>query len=93
MPSNIQVHIIMRPLIKLEILKDAAEALKVTSNKKITCGEDREYIFDQVYLDDFTKNEIFDNSIKNNLDRCMEGYNFTILAYGQTVICCNLGNW
>ena len=75
----------MRPLIKLEILNNATEAVKVTSNKKITCGEEKEYLFEQVYVDEFTKIDIFDNSIKNNLDKCLEGYNFTILAYGQTV--------
>ena len=83
----------MRPLIKLEILKNATEAVKVTSNKKITCGEDREYLFDQVYIEESTKNDIFDNSVKNNLDKCLEGYNFTVLAYGQTVQYFKIGHW
>jgi hypothetical protein len=32
---------------------------------------------------------IFEKSVQKNLDKCLEGYNFSALAYGQTVFLYN----
>ncbi len=85
LPSNIQVHVRVRPLLKEEILKSPIKHLKITDSKTITVENDREFTFDTVYSEKSTTKEIFENSVKPNLQRSLEGYNFSVLVYGQTV--------
>lgn len=85
LPSNIQVHIRVRPLISNELLLSSKRFLGITNNRQLLCGNDREFNFDFIYDENSTQDLIFNNSIKSNLDKCLEGYNFSALAYGQTV--------
>jgi hypothetical protein len=85
LPSNIQVHVRVRPLIKNELITSPKKSVAITNSRQILCGADREFNFDMVYSEESGQQEIFDNSIKANLERSLEGYNFSTFAYGQTV--------
>ncbi|KAG0345750.1 hypothetical protein BG004_003181, partial [Podila humilis] len=44
----------------------------------------RAFTFDQVFGTHSTQEEVYHGSVKRMVDRFMEGYNVTIMAYGQT---------
>ncbi|KAF9115672.1 hypothetical protein BGX27_006916 [Mortierella sp. AM989] len=44
----------------------------------------RYFTFDQVFSTDATQEEVYRGSVKRMVDKFMEGYNVTIMAYGQT---------
>jgi hypothetical protein len=86
LPSNIEVHVRVRPLLKDEILKSHIKHLKIADSKVISIEDDREFTFDIVYSEKSTTKEIFENSVKPNLLKSLQGYNFSVFVYGQTVI-------
>jgi hypothetical protein len=85
LPSNIEVHVRVRPLLKDEILKSPIKHLKISDSKVISIDNDRDYTFDIVYSEKSTTKEIFENSVKPNLVKSLQGYNFSVFVYGQTV--------
>lgn len=42
------------------------------------------FSFDWVYSEDSTQEEVYENTAKGSVLSVLEGYNSTILAYGQT---------
>jgi len=86
LPSNIEVHIRLRPLLSAEKLSSPDKSIYIINQKRIIIGNDREFNFDMVYSENSTNREIFETSIINNLNKSLEGYNFSTLLYGQTVI-------
>lgn len=42
------------------------------------------FSFDWVYCEDSTQEEVYENTAKGSVLSVLEGYNSTILAYGQT---------
>lgn len=60
--------------------------IKVLSDKKIKCGIEREFIFDEIFSEDSTQDNIFKLSVKPNIDKALTGYNCCIFVYGQTVL-------
>jgi hypothetical protein len=72
-------------LLKSELLNSKEKCTKVIFDKTVMINEERDYTFDSVYDEHVTTKEIFDSTIKPNLDRFIEGYNFSVFAYGQTV--------
>ena len=42
------------------------------------------FSFDRIYGQNSTQKEIYDNTAKDSVMSVLEGYNSTILAYGQT---------
>ncbi len=47
-------------------------------------GKNRAYKFDDVFDENDGQTKIFETCAKDLVDGCFEGYNATILAYGQT---------
>ena len=47
-------------------------------------GNKRAYKFDDVFDEDADQKKMFETCAKDLVDGCFEGYNATILAYGQT---------
>lgn len=48
-------------------------------------GIDREFNFEFIYDEQSTQESIFEGSIKSNIEKAAQGYNFCVFAYGQTV--------
>ena len=42
------------------------------------------FTFDRIYDESSSQEEIYQNTAKLSVDNCLEGYNATLLAYGQT---------
>ena len=72
-------------MIDIEIAKSAKKIIKTTCDKKVNLADEREFDFDHVYSDSTTNADVFEKSVKSNISRALEGYNFSIMAYGQTV--------
>lgn len=56
----------------------SSEALQDESNSSYT------FTFDSIYDQDSTQAQVFETTAKPLVDSCLQGYNATILAYGQT---------
>ncbi|XP_028650066.2 LOW QUALITY PROTEIN: kinesin-like protein KIF18A [Erpetoichthys calabaricus] len=56
------------------------------SNRDITrkANKDAQFVFDNVFDENSTQADIFDNLMKGMLDGFLNGYNCTVLAYGAT---------
>ncbi|CAG8686928.1 2076_t:CDS:2, partial [Scutellospora calospora] len=56
-----------------------------TSNQVIVSGEKKQFFtFDHVFSPETSQNEIYNKAVLKLIDKFIEGYNVTILAYGQT---------
>ena len=51
--------------------------------KVVQVGE-KTFEYDQVYGEQSTQAEIYENSVRGLVQGCFKGYNGTVLAYGQT---------
>ena len=87
-------------MISIELTKSKTKSIKQISNQKICVGNDREFNFDEIFSEDSTQENIFNVSVKPNLDKALTGFNCSLFAYGQTVIILvklgfgkNLYNW
>ena len=45
---------------------------------------EHEYTFDHVYDQNSTQEEVYEQTAKGVINSCLEGYNATLFAYGQT---------
>lgn len=58
--------------------------LQVDSDKKSNDSEYHEFTFDKIFGPDSKQTDIFDYCAKPIIDLVMDGYNATLLCYGQT---------
>lgn len=82
LPSNIQVMIRIRPLLPSENTQLCINTN--ISNNIITINPEREYSFDHILPETTTNEDIFTKHIKPNISLAFKGYNYSIIAYGQT---------
>ncbi|XP_059621248.1 kinesin-like protein KIF3A isoform X1 [Phlebotomus argentipes] len=91
--ENVRVVIRVRPMDKLEMDAGANNIVKVDKlNRSITVtkpssnsGEPpKVYYFDNVYGEESTQIDLYVDTARPIVDKVLEGYNGTILAYGQT---------
>ena len=47
-------------------------------------GENQTFCYDEVFPQETTQEDVYTHRVAPLVDRCIEGYNATILAYGQT---------
>ena len=47
-------------------------------------GKDQSFTFDHVFNDEATQNTIYNDTVKPLVHSCLDGYNATVFAYGQT---------
>ncbi|CAG9536167.1 unnamed protein product [Cercopithifilaria johnstoni] len=80
--DSIKVIVRMRPPIARE--SSAEIYWKVIDNNTIVDGDEKSYMFDQVYRDVDRTQDVYDKSAKDVVESAMAGYNGTLFAYGQT---------
>lgn len=51
---------------------------------QITIGTDRQFNFDMVFSTQTTQKFVYESCVLSLVEKCFEGYNATVLAYGQT---------
>lgn len=58
--------------------------LKIDSSSRLVIGRKESFTFDRVFPSRTTQQEVYDNTVKPLLSRCLEGYNVTVFSYGPT---------
>jgi len=91
--TSVQVAVRVRPLAPKELLAHAGSCIRIIPNENILVlsgrgaeREDKSFVFDFVYGTDSSQLQIYEGCVKPLLDGFLEGFNATILAYGQVNI-------
>ena len=81
--SRVKVLVRIRPLLQREILNGDVECVKAITGEGLVLGN-RHYHFDRVFDQSSSQEDIYSSQIRKLVTGCFEGYNATLLAYGQT---------
>eukprot|EP00002_Diphylleia_rotans_P026112 TRINITY_DN5195_c0_g1_i5.p1 TRINITY_DN5195_c0_g1~~TRINITY_DN5195_c0_g1_i5.p1 ORF type:complete len:1401 (-),score=294.27 TRINITY_DN5195_c0_g1_i5:106-4308(-) len=83
--DRVRVAVRVRPLVQHERMKNARECVSyVPQNNQLILGKDRAFTFDHVFSPTTEQESVYYKIGRPLVDGCFEGYNATILAYGQT---------
>jgi kinesin family member 21 len=83
--NSVKVAVRIRPLSDYEAVQDSTVCLSVIPGEaQIRAGGESLFSFDYVFGDDCTQDNIYDDCVSDLLEAAFEGFNATILAYGQT---------
>mmetsp|Transcript_1165 Transcript_1165/g.1891 ORF Transcript_1165/g.1891 Transcript_1165/m.1891 type:complete len:1638 (+) Transcript_1165:189-5102(+) len=83
--TSVKVAVRIRPLLDSEIRERCTQCVRVVGNEpQVTFGNDQDFTFDFVFGTDSMQSEIYDACVSNLVDATFEGFNATVLAYGQT---------
>lgn len=83
--TSVKVAVRIRPLLKEEIQQRCTECIKTVGNEpQITFGNDQNFTFDDVFGTKSSQNDIYEDCVANLVEAIFEGFNATVLAYGQT---------
>jgi hypothetical protein len=83
----VRVAVRVRPLSTREQIELCKVCTHVTPGEpQVTLGskDDKSFTYDYVFDMHEAQNAIFANSVRTLLDGCLDGFNATVLAYGQT---------
>ena len=88
-PANVNVICRFRPMNELERTSGNEQICSFTSPTSLTFNSSREknvyrFNFDRIFPPSSTQKDIYDFGVKGIIDSVLEGYNGTVLAYGQT---------
>ena len=64
---------------------EVAECVRVVSQKQLVLGGEQSFTFDRVLLPESTQEETYHKCASSLVHSTLEGFNATLLAYGQTV--------
>ena len=87
--ANVNVICRFRPMNNLEKTTGNEQVCDFTSPTSLTFHSSREknvyrFIFDRIFPPSSTQQDIYDFGVKGIIDSVLDGYNGTVLAYGQT---------
>ena len=87
--GNIKVISRFRPMNELEKSNGNEEVAEFTSETSLTFNSIREnhrirFNFDRIFPPNSTQEELYNFGVKEIIDGVLDGYNGTVLAYGQT---------
>ncbi|RIB19736.1 P-loop containing nucleoside triphosphate hydrolase protein [Gigaspora rosea] len=90
--TSVQVALRIRPLTEEDVRtlpprfqRQVLSTPPQAPNQVIVSGEKKQsYNFDHVFNQETSQSEIFEKAVLKLIDKFIEGYNVTILAYGQT---------
>ncbi|KAI8073341.1 hypothetical protein BC940DRAFT_268126 [Gongronella butleri] len=88
--TPVQVALRIRPLTQQDRLQPRfsnctdTDVLKTINNTITVVPHQKSYTFDHVFDPDSSQEQVYNGVASNLVDRFLDGYNVTILAYGQT---------
>uniref|UniRef100_A0A1B0CC97 Putative kinesin-like protein n=1 Tax=Lutzomyia longipalpis TaxID=7200 RepID=A0A1B0CC97_LUTLO len=81
----VKVAVRVRPLVEAEISKGCQTVVsKDAAIPQVSVSGDRSYAFNHVFMPDDDQITVYQEAVRHMIDKLFEGYNVTILAYGQT---------
>ncbi|CAN8028783.1 unnamed protein product, partial [Ixodes persulcatus] len=82
----------VRPLIPREVIDMCHACTSVASREpQIWVGKDKAFTFDHVFDCPTPQERVYDTCVKALVEGCFDGYNATVLAYGQSGISATVG--
>ena len=82
--EGVTVGLRIRPLLARDLAEGAQECLrKVAGEPQVVLGADRAFTFNHVFSPQATQGALFDECMRPIVESVLEGYNATVLAYGQ----------
>ena len=84
--QSVRVALRIRPLSTKERLNDCSECLMALPEEptQVVMGQNRSFTFDHVFATSASQEEIYQNQVSSLVDKFLDGYHVTIMAYGQT---------
>lgn len=83
--SSVKVAIRIRPQLAREKLEGSRICTFVAAGEsQVTLGKDKHFTYDFVFDIHQTQSEIYNGSVSRLVDGCFDGFNATVIAYGQT---------
>lgn len=86
MSQNVSVAVRLRPLSGKEKLDGCSNCLQMTNEKSLFCPPDKIFTFDKIFDATATQSQVFNESVVQILETFLQGYNATVLAYGQVIL-------
>ena len=86
MSQNVSVAVRLRPLSGKERLAGCSECITVQDGQQICVPPDKCFVFDKTFGIDTVQSTIFADTVRPVLENFLQGYNATVLAYGQVYI-------
>ena len=88
-PANVKVIARFRPMNELEKTSGNEQVVVFTSQTSLQFNSSREkniyrFSFDRIFPPSSTQEDIYSFGVKEIIDSVLNGYNGTVLAYGQT---------
>jgi len=86
--SSVKVALRIRPLSAKERLNCNRKCVSVINNNNNTqliLHPDRKFSFDYIFDDDASQKEVYNSCVRPLLLNFIDGFNATILAYGQVI--------
>ncbi|KAL9978810.1 hypothetical protein ACROYT_G016376 [Oculina patagonica] len=81
----VKVAVRVRPLVGQEKVHNVPQCVQFIPDKpQLILGKDRGFTFDYVFAPKTAQAEVYDKCVEPLVKSCMEGYNATVFAYGQT---------
>jgi kinesin family protein 4/21/27 len=82
--ASVKVALRVRPLSAKEYLENCTECITFVDNEpQVIIGTDRSFTFDYVFSPDKDQNDVYHSIPLELVRKFIDGYNCTILAYGQ----------
>jgi len=86
--SSVKVALRIRPLSAKERLNCNRKCVSVINNNNSTqliLHPDRKFSFDYIFDDNASQKDVYNTCVKPLLHNFIDGFNATILAYGQVI--------
>ncbi|CAH3031197.1 unnamed protein product [Pocillopora meandrina] len=81
----VKVAVRVRPLVGKEKVHNVPQCVRFIPEKpQLILGKDRGFTFDYVFPPKASQTEVYEKCVEPLVKSCMEGYNATVFAYGQT---------
>ena len=94
--NNVIIYVRKRPLLQKEINNNEKDIIDIKSNKLLTLNEtkldlmsckknkEHNYIFDRIFDTNSTNQHIYNNILKNDINKLLEGTSILSFSYGAT---------
>jgi hypothetical protein len=80
----VRVAVRVRPLVPKERLEQCRSCVRAYADERqVVIGKDRGFAFDFVFGEESSQRLVFEDACAPLVQRCFQGYNATVFAYGQ----------
>ena len=82
---TVEVALRVRPMAPHESADGCEKAVVTLDDATVMVGADKQFTYNYAFGESCTQADVFDACVRPLVLKCLDGYNATIFAYGQTV--------